>query len=311
MMATVSMADAILSLTAALPDRFIGQSGDANHAGSVFGGQMIAQSLVAALRTVDTLPLSSMHAYFLAPATVSAPLEYRVDRLRDSRRFANRQVFVHQGGKRVLVLACQFHAPEEGFEHQAVAMPDVPPPEEVKSLQAFVQQNAGLLDVAAIRNFSGALPVELRPIDPAAYFLDRPERPLRDFWFRLPSASAIDDPRLQQCLLAYASDYWLAGVPAVPHAFPTNGRHLLLSSLDHAVWFHRLVRCDDWLLHHTMSPSARDGLGLAQGFIFDRSGGLVATTMQESLVRRLHPPEAADDGPAKLHGSSSSDRPIL
>lgn len=295
-MPTLSTADAILSLTATLPDRFAGHSGEANHAGSAFGGQMIAQSLVAAIRTVDVLPLSSLHAYFLAPAQASDPLELRVERLRDSRRFANRQVCVFQRATRVLTLACQFHAPEEGFEHQAASMPDVPPPEAVTDLQSFVQANAGRLDVAAIRNFSGALPVELRPIDPGAYFLDRPEQPRRDFWFRLPSAAGIDGPRLQQCLLAYASDYWLAGVAAVPHAFPTNGQELLLSSLDHAVWFHRPVRCDGWLLHHTVSPTAQDGLGLAQGLIFDRSGALVATTMQETLVRRLHP--RTDGGPA-------------
>jgi acyl-CoA thioesterase-2 len=168
-------------------------------------------------------------------------------------------------------------------------MPSVPPPESVPSLQAFVRERSAELDASAIRNFSGDLPVEMRVIDPEAYFLMRPERRVRDFWFRLPSASAVDEPRLQQCLLAYASDYWLAGVAAVGHTFPTNGRSLLMSSLDHAIWFHRPVRCEEWLLYHTASPSAEDGLGLARGFIFDRAGKLAATVTQQCLMRRLSP----------------------
>lgn len=284
---TRSVAENILSLSAAGPDRFTGDSDDINHFGSVYGGRLIAQALAAAVRTVDIMPVTSLHSYFLAATTTSVPLEYHVDFLRDSSRFANRQVTVYQGERRVFTLLCQFHAPEDGFKHQAVTMPDVPPPEDVATVQAFIQNSTAPLDEAVIRNFSGPLPVEIRPIDPAAYFLQRARVPVRDFWFRLPSAEEIDDPRLQQCLLAYASDYWLGAVSALPHALPTNSKTLLIASLDHALWFHRLVKCEEWLFYHTRSPAAQDGLGLAQGAIFDRSGRLVATTAQEGLMRRL------------------------
>lgn len=286
-MSTRSTADSILALTPDGTDRFIGTSDEANHIGVVFGGRLAAQALAAAMRTVEAMPASSLHAYFLAPASPEAPIAYQVERLRDSRRFANRQVTAVQRGVRVFTLLCQFHAPEPGYAHQAAMAPPAPPPEDVPPLQDFVRAHEHRIDVSAIRNFSGPLPVELRVIEPEANFFARGERPERRFWFRLPSAAAIEDARLQQCLLAYASDYWLAGVSALPHAPPTNGAHLLISSLDHSLWFHRPARVDDWLLHHTFSPSAGDGLALARGYIFDRDGRLAATTAQEALIRPL------------------------
>ncbi|MBO9376165.1 acyl-CoA thioesterase II [Sphingomonas histidinilytica] len=279
----------ILAIEPVGEDRFIGGAGGVNHIGTVFGGRLAAQALLSAARTVEAMPPTSLHGYFLAPAQISLPIEYRVERLRDSRRFAHRQVTAVQEGRAVFTLLCQFHAPEDGFVHQAAAMPDVPPPEEVPTLQQFVRDNGDRLDFAAIRNFSGALPIEMRAIAPEAYFYERPREPERAFWFRLPGAATIDDPREQACLLAYASDYWLAGVSATPHGFPTNSSSLLISSLDHSLWFHRPVRCDEWLLHHTHSPAAGDGLGFAQGRIFDRRGRLVASTAQECLLRQLRP----------------------
>ncbi|ATE66495.1 acyl-CoA thioesterase [Rhizorhabdus dicambivorans] len=279
----------ILGVEPAGADCFIGGARDVNHIGHVFGGRLVAQALMSAVRTVEAMPPTSLHSYFLAPALASVPIEYRVTRLRDSRRFANRQVLAVQDGQPVFTLACQFHAPEDGFIHQAATMPDVPPPEDVPTLQQFVREHEDRLNFAAIRNFSGALPMEMRVIAPEAYFLDRLERPVRDFWFRLPGAAAVDDPRAQACLLAYGSDYWLAGVSATPHGFPTNSAELLISSLDHALWFHRPVRCDQWFLHHTESPSATDGLGFTRGQIFDRDGRLMASTAQECLLRRLRP----------------------
>lgn len=270
--------------------RFHADGGTRNHIGSIFGGRLIAQSLVAAIATVADMPVTSAHVYFLAAGQVDLPVEYRVERLRDSRRFANRQVMALQDGQAIFTLMAQFHMPEEdGFAHQHTMMPDVPPPEAVMPVQLYVREKEALIDLSAIRNFSGAMPIEMRPIAPDRYFMERSNGP-RDFWFRLPSAAMVDDPRLQQCLLAYASDYWLGGVMAIPHAFPTNGRELLISSLDHALWFHRPARCDQWLLHHTVSPSAGDGLGLAQGQIFDREGRLIASSAQECLVRRLSSP---------------------
>lgn len=278
--------DGILNVCPVKPDVFVGDAGARNHIGTVFGGRLVAQALVAAGHTVADMPVTSLHAYFLASGRLGLPLEYRVQRLRDSRRFANRQVTAFQDGQAIFTLMCEFHMPEDGFAHQAVPMPDVPPPAEVESIQDFVRRNADHLEKAALDNFSGPLPVELRPVAPEAYFMRRAE-PVRNLWIRRSDAAHIDDPRLHQCLLAFASDYWLAGTAAIPHVFPTNSEDFLISSLDHAMWFHRPVRCDEWLLHHTTGPTASDGLGLAQGRIFDREGRLVATTAQESLLRRL------------------------
>lgn len=279
-------AEQILTLRALGEDRFLTEGGAHNPIGTLFGGRLIAQSLFAASLGVEAMPITSLHAYFLAAGVIGEPVEYRVTRLRDSRRFANRQVSAFQQGRMIFTLMCEFHAPEASFAHQQAAMPDVPPPEAVKPLQQFVREQEGFIDGSAVRNFSGALPIELRPIDPESYFMRRSDQP-RAFWFRVPGATAMEDPRLHQCLVAYGSDYWLAGVSAMPHAFPTNGRELLISSLDHALWFHRPVRGDEWLLHHTVSPHAGDGLGLAQGRIFDRQGRHIATTTQECLLRRL------------------------
>jgi acyl-CoA thioesterase-2 len=282
----------ILTLEAIGEDRFTGSASDLNHSGSVFGGRIVAQALMSAIRTVETMPPTSLHSYFLAPTLVSEPIEYRVSRLRDSRRFANRQVTAMQGGKAVFTLLCQFHAPEEGFTHQAVEMPDVRPPEALPPLQRFVREHREQLDTATIHNFSRALPIEIRVVEPEKFFLDRRRSTVRDFWLHAPDAAGLDDPRAHACLLAYASDYWLVGVAAAPHTLPTSNGQLLISSLDHAMWFHGAVRADQWFLHHTRSPVAGDGLGMAHGEIFDRDGRLVASTVQEGLLRSLVPAAA-------------------
>ena len=275
----------ILAVDRVAGDLFRAGSGPENHMGSVFGGRLLGQALRAAIETVSEMPVTSLHAYFLAAGRVGEPIHYRVVRLRDSRRFANRQVTATQGDRTIFTLMCQFHTPEPGFSHTFAQMPDVPPPEEVEPIQAFVQAERARLDEAVVRNFAGRLPIEIRPFAPEAYLLARPARAERSFWFRHTGAETLDDPRLQQCMLAFASDYWLTGVSAIPHLVPTNGDHLLMSSLDHAVWFHGPVRCDEWLLHATRSPAAGDGLTLSHGEIFDRSGRLVASTSQEALLR--------------------------
>ena len=279
----------ILALNPTGTDRFVGEGGQRNHVGGVFGGRFIAQGLRAALHTVGALPPSSLHASFLAAGNLESPLAYRVERLRDSRRFAHRQVFAEQDGQLLFTMLCAFHEPEAGYEHQTSVMPAVPPPEEVLSVQDYVQAEEARIDPAAIRNFAGPLPVELRPVDPGRYFFARPQDPRRELWFRVPGAEDFADPRLHACLAAYASDYWLAGTSAVPHDFPTNTDSLQISSMDHAMWFHHPLRCDDWLLHATDSPAASHGLGLSTGAVFDRSGRLVASTAQECLLRRRVP----------------------
>lgn len=279
-------AAAILVLDPSGPGTFVGGTGPKNHQGTVYGGHLLGQALQAATATVEDKPATSFHAYFLAAGKVGVPIEYRVQHLRDSRRFANRQVAAWQGDRLIFTLMCEFHVPELGHSHIFAAMPQVPDVESVAPVQDFVREHAGELDAAVVRNFSGALPIEIRPIAPEDYLLRRPLVPQRDFWFRMSSAADIADPRAHQCLLAFASDYWLVGVSAIPHVVPTNGEHLHMSSLDHAMWFHGPVRCDEWLLHHTHSPFAGDGLSLSLGRIFDSGGRLVASTAQEALIRK-------------------------
>jgi acyl-CoA thioesterase II len=275
----------ILALDPLGPDVFVGGTGPRNHQGTVYGGHLLGQALQAASATVETMPVSSLHAYFLSAGKVGTPIEYRVQPLRDSRRFANRQVGAWQGDSLIFTLMCEFHMPERGHGHSFAHMPGVPDPESIAPIQDFVREHAGELDAAVVRNFSGALPIEIRPIEPARYLLRRHPVPQRDFWFRMSSAAHLAEPVAHQCLLAFASDYWLVGVSAMPHVVPTNGAHLHMSSLDHAMWFHAPVRCDEWLLHHTHSPFAGDGLSLSLGRIFDSSGRLVASTAQEALIR--------------------------
>lgn len=278
-------AEDILALDPLGLDRFVAGTGPKNHQGTVYGGHLLGQALRAASATVETMPVSSLHAYFLAAGKVGTPIEYRVDRLRDSRRFANRQVHAWQGDRRIFTLMCEFHTPEHGRSHSFAPMPSVPDPDSIAPVQDFVRDHVADLDAAVVRNFSGALPIEIRPVAPADYLLRRPAVPQRDFWFRMSSSIGIGDPIAHQCLLAFASDYWLVGVSAIPHVVPTNGAHLHMSSLDHAMWFHGPVRCDEWLLHHTHSPFAGDGLSLSLGRIFDSNGRLVASTGQEALIR--------------------------
>jgi len=277
----------VLDVTQSGPDQFIGSAGARNHIGSVFGGRLLAQSLLSAMKTVEALPASSFHAYFLAAGRTDMPIDYQVTRLRDSRRFANRLITACQDGQTIFTMMAEFHAAEDGFVHQDASMPLVPPPEEVASIQHFVRERAGELAQAVTHNFAAALVIEMRPIAPESYLLARPAEAARSFWFRQSGAAAVDDTRLQQCLLAFASDYWLGGASAIPHFLPTNSGEFLITSMDHSMWFHRPARCEEWMLHQTSSPSASDGLGLSRGQIFDRDGRLVASTAQECLLRRL------------------------
>ncbi|MEI4509446.1 acyl-CoA thioesterase domain-containing protein [Sphingopyxis sp. CCNWLW253] len=277
----------LLALSKSGDGAFTGRAGAPNNYGGIYGGRLIGEALRAAVLSCDALPLTSFHAYFLASGRSDEPILYAVETLRDSRRFANRQVMARQGTRTIFTLMCEFHEAEPGFVHQQPVMPDVPAPESLPPLQDYVRSNAATLDPAIVRNFSAALPVEMRVVAPEAYLLRRgPAR--RAFWFRVSDAAGVDDLREQQCLLAYASDYWLAGVGAIPHLVPTNGPALLISSLDHAMWFHHPARCDEWLLYDTDSPAAGGGLGLAMGRIFDRAGRLIASTAQEALLRPLH-----------------------
>ncbi|MBV9549147.1 MAG: acyl-CoA thioesterase II [Alphaproteobacteria bacterium] len=242
----------------------------------VFGGQVLAQALVAAARTASPERLChSLHAYFLRAGDPAVPILYEVDRSRDGGSFSVRRVVAIQHGEQIFVLASSFQKQEAGFEHQA-AMPDVPSPESLSS--AATEGDAALL-----KGLWRSRPFEFRPVLPRG-LADRPARPPLDhIWFRL--AQKLDDePVLHQAFLAYASDMSLLDTALLPHGKGIFS-NVQVASLDHAMWFHRPFRIDDWLLYSQDSPNAYGARGFSRGLIFARDGTLVASVGQEGLIR--------------------------
>lgn len=262
---------------------FRGQSRDTGTR-NVFGGQVIGQALVAAERTVDGRVPHSLHAYFLLPGDVAAPIVYQVDRLRDGRSFSARRVQAIQHGRPILSMIASFQAPEPGLEH-AAPMPEVPPPEALASSNELRERWLSAADPAHPRTgaaLSGA--IEFRPVEPE----DRPgptgREPRQWYWFRAVDR-VPDDPQLHRCLLAYASDWVLSGTALRPHGKTWHDEGMIVASIDHALWFHRAARVDEWLLYAMDSPSAQTARGLSRGSIYDRGGRLVASVAQEALMR--------------------------
>jgi acyl-CoA thioesterase-2 len=257
------------------------------HGEALFGGQVLCQSLIAASRTASGRTPHSLHGYFLRGGTADLPVDYAVDVLRDGRQFATRQVAASQAGKLIFHMDCSFHDAEPGIDRQFAAPLDVPGPESLVSLSDFVTSNADRLSPAAIEAYTARFPLEVRLLDPDRAFFKLLDEPRRGFWIRMPSASGVHDAVAHLALLAFLSDYWLVGVAVGRDILPTNRRTLSIASIDHAMWFHRPACADEWLLYQTDSPSARLGLGLARGLLFDRTGALVASTAQEAVFRAL------------------------
>lgn len=267
---------------------FRGLSPDENRQ-RVFGGQVAGQALVAAGRTVDTGNVHSLHAYFLRPGDPRVPIVYEVDRIRDGRSFTTRRVVAIQHGRAIFNLSASFHVEEPGPEHQ-YTMPDAPAPE---SLPTVAQRLAGHED---------RFPPDLldwirreRPIETRSPSLPRwldPEPGTREpeqlVWIRA-NGSLPDDPLLHACVVAYASDLTLLDTAVMAHARSWDDDRFMIASLDHAMWFHRPLRADEWLLYHQKSPSAQAARGLAEGFIYRRDGALAVTVIQEGLIRPVKP----------------------
>lgn len=269
---------------------FRGQSRDIVGAPRVFGGQVIGQSLVAAERTVDGRVPHSLHAYFLLPGDVAAPIVYQVDRIRDGRSFSARRVQAIQHGRPILSMIASFQRPEAGLEH-AAPMPDVPPPEALVSLAELGERwLAETPDppprAAALRTPTA---IEFRPVAPQNPLRPSPVEPRQALWFRAVDRMP-DDPQLHRCLLAYASDYYLVATAMRPHGRSWSLPSMIVASIDHALWFHRPARVDEWLLYSMDSPSAQSARGLARGLVHDRAGRLVASVAQEGLMRDVSVP---------------------
>lgn len=249
----------------------------------VFGGQVAGQALVAAGRTVERGQVHSLHAYFLRPGDPTIPILYEVDRIRDGRSFTTRRVVAIQHGRAIFHLSASFQKPERGLEHQ-VSMPDAPDPE---SLPGFEERSRALserLPEGSEGWLERERPIDVRYVDPVDVFAPEKRPPRQLVWIkadgRLP-----DEPLLHQCVAAYASDMTLIDTALLPHAISWPDPRLISASLDHAMWFHRSFRADDWLLYAQESSSASGARGFSLGRLYARDGELVASVAQEGLIR--------------------------
>jgi acyl-CoA thioesterase-2 len=274
----------VLALERLERDLFRGESRDIGTA-QVFGGQVIAQALGAACQTVDERTVHSLHAYFLRRGDVNAPIVYQVERARDGASFSSRRVSATQHGEEILNMAVSFQRPEQGFEHQ-FDMPDVPPPERLPSAH-ILAADADLHMPARLRKvLAREKPFEFRFADPLHFMLAVDAQCVQHLWFRAISRLP-DDPYLHHCLLAYVSDYYLLSTAVRPHGLDLGRAAALAISVDHAVWFHRPARVDEWLLYAIDSPSASGARGFTRASIFTRDGRLIASTAQEGLMRAV------------------------
>ncbi|MBS2028170.1 MAG: acyl-CoA thioesterase II [Deltaproteobacteria bacterium] len=266
---------------------FRGQSADLGGK-AVFGGQVVGQALVAASRTVEGRAPHSLHAYFLLPGDVAAPIVYEVDRIRDGNSFTARRVQAIQHGRPILSMIASFQVQEQGMEHQ-LPVPSVPPPEQLKSYVELRQSwldEAGTVHPRVRESLNRPLPIDFRPVNPWNPLKPTVAEPQQAIWFKTIDRVG-DDPMLHRCLLAYASDFNLLGTSLRPHGQSWYSPEMVVASIDHALWFHRDLRADEWLLYVMDSPSAQGARGMNRGLVFDRAGKLVATVAQEGLMRRV------------------------
>jgi acyl-CoA thioesterase-2 len=252
----------------------------------VFGGQVLGQALVAASATVDPDRLvHSLHAYFLRAGDFNKHIVYEVDRSRDGGSFTSRRVVAIQDGQQIFHMSASFQLPEESIDHQA-KMPDVPAPETLKDIREWLSVIGERIPEGMRKVMMRERPFEFRPVNMHLMGAKENRPATMQQWFKAVDA-VPDGEALHRCLLAYASDYYLLSACTMPHGILIEQAKMKVASIDHAMWFHRPVRADEWLLYVVDSPSACGGRGLARGSIFNREGQLVASTAQEGLFRRL------------------------
>ncbi|MGD8808035.1 MAG: acyl-CoA thioesterase II [Gammaproteobacteria bacterium] len=249
----------------------------------VFGGQVLGQALTAASYTITDRTVHSLHAYFLRAGDVNAPIVYDVDRARDGKTFSNRRVVAIQHGRQIFNMTASFQHPEDGFEH-ATAMPQVPGPEGLEDQQTTTAALARQLPVKLRRYLMHERPFVFRPCEPIDLLSPEKLPPVRHVWLRLIDRVG-DSADLHRNLLAYVSDYQLLATAMLPHGVRFEHGNVQLASLDHAMWFHRPFRIDEWMLYSLDSPTATGARGLARGQFFTRDGVHVASTAQEGLIR--------------------------
>ena len=259
---------------------FIGKS--PKRPARIFGGQVLAQSLSAAFSTVDSDRIAhSMHGYFLRPGDPAKQIVYEVDPIRDGRSFTTRRVVAKQDGRAIFNTAVSFQVAEEGLSHQC-SMPDVPQPEELESEQEQLAELAKTNPELAQMAMLG--PIERRRVNPRDRINPQPREAIEHMWFKVESEIG-GDYRRHQMLLAYISDFGLLGTALYPHPYSPQSKEIQAASLDHALWFHRPFRLDDYLLYSLDSPSLESSRGFSRGSFYTRDGVLVASSAQESLLR--------------------------
>jgi len=254
---------------------------------AVFGGQVMGQALSAAKETLpEERKLHSFHSYFLRPGDASKPIVYEVEDIRDGKSFSTRRVSAIQYGKPIFYMTASFQIEEQGFEHQ-LPMPQVPGPDELVSDLDFYQQHAAQIPEKLRSKFICEKPIEMRPVDFQNPFSPAVSSPKRYVWFKA-NGNMPDDHRVHKYLLAYASDFNFLPTALQPHGRSFMAKNMQVATIDHAMWFHHDFRFDDWLLYAVDSPAASGGRGLVQGQFFTRDGKLVATTIQQGVIRAYH-----------------------
>ena len=250
----------------------------------MFGGQVLAQALVAGLRSVgQERSVHSLHGYFILPGELGHPIIYEVENLRDGGSFSTRRIKAIQHGKVIFVMVASFHRSEEGLDHGAV-MPDVPPPNELKSGHELFTGEFANLPQSMQRFWKRFHSIDFRPVDISRYIDRKRRKPAQHIWFKAADALP-DNPEVHVGLLAYASDFALLETALVAHGKLLSDPDVRLASLDHALWFHRPFRADEWLLYSLDSPSSSGARGFCRGQLFTEDGKLVASSAQEGLMR--------------------------
>lgn len=286
------MSEALISLLRSLdlepagPDVFCGRS-PAEYGAQLFGGQVAAQALAAAARTVEGAEVHTLHAHFLRPGDARSPTLFRAERLLDGRYFAARRVTASQQRRPILELTASFHRPEAGLDHQ-IAMPEAPQPEAAVDWQASLVEMLERLPAEAREWVAREHPVELRLVDPVDIFAPVKRPPRQLVWLR--AAGRLDEASALQhcCVVVYASDMTVLDTALLPHGISWIDPRFRIVTVDHTMWFHRPFRADDWLLYAQESPSAHGARCLTLGHLFDGSGRLVVSVAQEGLIRRLY-----------------------
>jgi acyl-CoA thioesterase-2 len=255
---------------------------------SLFGGQILGQGLKAAALTVDpSRTAHSLHGYFLLAGMSDIPVIYDVELTRDGGSFSTRRVVARQRAKTIFHMELSFHRPEQGFEHEIAMDVDVPDPDSLASLGELVRRYGDRVPQDALPQFDRDI-VEMKPVSPEDYFMRKSDTTRGLYWIR--SVSKLpDDPLTQMAALAYLSDYFLTSTVILKHTLSAMSGEVMMASLDHAMWFHRPARADEWVLVDTLSPFAGGARGFTRGQIFDRNLRLIASVAQEGLVRPIQP----------------------